>query len=85
MKSKHITREEYENQYNNYKDYLFCLANEEMYKKNKDLQTRINKAVEYIEYIIERFNKINDKELISNRLVDIECIEELYDILRGEE
>ena len=49
------------------------------------LHTIIDKAVEYIENIIERFNKINDKELISNRLVDIECIEKLYDILRGDE
>ena len=56
-----------------------------LFHDNEILQTRIDKAVEYIEDIIERFNKINDKDLISNRLVDIEYIEKLFDILRGEE
>ena len=72
--------------------------NEKIYKANiqlqdenkvlkqdkKILQKRIENATEYIEYLINQFEHMNDKELITNRMVDINYIKELKKILKGE-
>ena len=72
--------------------------NEKIYKANiqlqdenkvlkqdkKILQKRMNNATEYIEYLINQFEQMNDKELITNRMVDIDYIKELKKILKGE-
>ena len=52
--------------------------------KCEELQQKINKAIEYLSFIIKRFEEIEDKELITNRVVDIEFVYKLLEILGGE-
>lgn len=58
--------------------------NKVLKQDKKILQKRMNNAIEYIEYIINQFEQVNDKELITNRMVDINYIKELKKILKGE-
>lgn len=72
---------------------------EELTKRNKELEdgfkaaieelseyaTKIDKAIEYINNGLNAFEKIKDKDLITNRMVDIECFKDLLEILGDKE
>lgn len=62
-------------------DVNFKNVARELFIEVKELQQKIDKTIEYISFIIKRFEEIEDKELITNRLVDIEIVYKLLDIL----
>ena len=51
----------------------------------EELQERIDKAIEYIENMTKQFESFKDKELITNRVIDISVLEKILKILdKGE-
>lgn len=56
------------------------------YKKEiEKLQERINKALEIVDNINKQYEEIKDKDLITNRVVDISVIQEIEKRLKGED
>ena len=51
----------------------------------KTLKQRIDKAIERITWYTKQFDNFSDKDLITNRVIDIEILYELLDILKGED
>lgn len=54
-------------------------------RENFELRRKIHKSIEYLSFIIKRFEEIEDKELITNRLVDIEIVYKLLELLGDKE
>lgn len=53
--------------------------------KIKEQQARIDKAIERITWYTKQFDNFSDKDLITNRAIDIEILYELLDILKGKD
>ena len=51
-------------------------------KKNKELEEKIDKSIEYINNINKRFEEIPDKELLTNRAIDISVLNEIENLLK---
>lgn len=50
----------------------------------KEKQDRIDSAINNIEKVLNMYEEVKDKELLTNAVVHIECYKELYDLLKGE-
>ena len=74
-----ITKKELQEENERLKELNVCVG----CNNNPDYKSRIEKAIEYIKNGLNAFEKIEDKELISNRMVDIECFNDLLNILQG--
>lgn len=50
----------------------------------EELQDRIDSAINNIEKVLNMYEEVKDKELLTNGVVHIECYKELYDLLKGD-
>ena len=67
-------------------EYALKLQQYEYIRHNdysNDLQARIDKAIERITWYTKQFDNFSDKDLITNRAIDIEILYYLLDILKG--
>lgn len=70
---------------NDYKIKMYELGDIPNYFLIEELQNRIDKALEIVDNINKQYEEIPDKDLITNRVVDISVIQEIEKRLKGEE